>query len=168
MINVCEALAPTSILDAGCGEGFIFHPLVQRFPDIRLVGLDIDYFALNRARALDPDMTCICGRIENLGFADNAFNVVVCAEVLEHVADPHLALRELCRVAAKHVVLSVPNEPYFWISNLLGMNHLKTFGNFPGHRHHWSTKAFIKMVSGHIYIHRIYRPFPWTLIAGSL
>lgn len=48
--------------------------------------------------------------IHALPFADESFDVLVCAETLEHVFDPEIAVKELLRVARRAVVISVPHE----------------------------------------------------------
>jgi hypothetical protein len=57
---------------------------------------------------LFPDVTC---SIEALPFADQAFDMVIACEVLEHLPLENLegSLHELRRVAAKWVLLSLPN-----------------------------------------------------------
>mgnify|MGYP002777797150 CR=1 FL=1 len=44
-----------------------------------------------------------------LPIPDRAFDVAVVLDVLEHTNDLHFALGEVCRVAARHVVVSLPN-----------------------------------------------------------
>jgi len=46
---------------------------------------------------------------EKLPFDDNYFDSVLCLDVLEHVENPHEVFDELCRVSARHVILSFPN-----------------------------------------------------------
>ncbi|GAF87172.1 unnamed protein product, partial [marine sediment metagenome] len=49
--------------------------------------------------------------IHDLPFKNNEFDVVLCSETLEHVADLHKAIGELLRVAGKAVVITVPHQP---------------------------------------------------------
>jgi hypothetical protein len=46
-----------------------------------------------------------------LPFDDRSFETVVAADVLEHVDSMHAFFDELCRVADRHVIVSLPN-PY--------------------------------------------------------
>ena len=55
------------------------------------------------------DRTVICADIAALPFKDNAFDYVVCNQVIEHVDDPPSALKELARVGKKGF-LAVPSE----------------------------------------------------------
>ena len=47
----------------------------------------------------------------HLPYPDDGVDTVICCEVLEHLDEPDRALAEIARVAARHVVLSVPREP---------------------------------------------------------
>ena len=53
-----------------------------------------------------------CNLEEKLPFKDNAYDVVTALDVLEHLNNPHGALHELCRVAKKTVLVSLPNMYY--------------------------------------------------------
>lgn len=48
------------------------------------------------------------GNVTHLPFFDRAFDTVCCAEVLEHLSNPGRGLAELCRVAKKRVILTLP------------------------------------------------------------
>jgi SAM-dependent methyltransferase len=82
-------------LDLGCGDGRLTAYL--RTPS--LVGADVSEVALERARArlpgaelvlVDPD--------EPVPFGDGSFDLVLCAETIEHVRDVQLLLSEVRRV----------------------------------------------------------------------
>jgi len=53
-----------------------------------------------------------CDLEEPLDFEDNAFDIVTALDVLEHLNNPHGALKELIRVARKAVFVSLPNIYY--------------------------------------------------------
>jgi len=55
-------------------------------------------------------ITCLQGNAASLVFENDAFDVVVCAEVLEHIPSPTLeqACNELVRVSKQWVVIGVP------------------------------------------------------------
>ena len=101
------------LLDAGCGEGRHCFGSVER--GARVVGLDLDRESLrraagglrSRAAALGSLGAMIHGDAFHLPFADEAFDRVICAEVMEHVHDYRGAARELARVTRPEGVVAV-------------------------------------------------------------
>lgn len=91
-----------SVLDVGCGNGL----LVERLAGSRFaVGVDRSRYALRQFAALR------CQADANaLPFADETFDCVVCAEVIEHLplAAYQVALHELARVARRYIIITVP------------------------------------------------------------
>ncbi|MEL6921936.1 MAG: class I SAM-dependent methyltransferase, partial [Pseudomonadota bacterium] len=97
----------TSVLDVGCGTGVLLEYIRDANPDLtRLAGAD---FVIDDASKLDGIEYHAC-RIEDLPFADNAFDTVICTHVLEHVLDFRGSLTELRRVARKRLIVVVPRE----------------------------------------------------------
>jgi len=135
-----------TVLDAGCGEGFVAAYFAQRNPVLQLTGIDCSPEAIVYARQhFGQFASFLVGNVLHLPYADDAFDVVVCSEVLEHVADWDRALAELVRVARTHVVVTVPHEPYFKILN--DAARAVGFCQDPGHVNFWSGTAFRKMIS---------------------
>ena len=97
-------LAPDSVLEVGVGTGVFAAILARLFR--RTAAIDID-------AALDPD--CV-GSVERLPFADGAFDVVTCFQVLEHLPYERFAgcVGELARVARRAVVISLPDTTRCW------------------------------------------------------
>jgi len=82
-------------LDLGCGDGRLTTELRAE----RLTGADVSAVALARARARLPDGGFVhLTPDEPLPFADTVFDLVLCAETLEHVRDVQLLLSEARRV----------------------------------------------------------------------
>jgi ubiquinone/menaquinone biosynthesis C-methylase UbiE len=53
------------------------------------------------------------GNAQSLPFATASFDKVICSEVLEHLQDPDIALKEIARVLKPggRALISIPNEP---------------------------------------------------------
>jgi SAM-dependent methyltransferase len=117
-------LAPGArVLDLGCGEGRHVHAF-HLHPGIDVVGLDADAPSLAKAAAglasLHPEPTGVAGATllmrgdaYRLPFGDAAFDVVVCCEVLEHLASVDAALAEITRVLKPEGRLAV-SVPRAW------------------------------------------------------
>lgn len=92
-----------SVLDIGARDGYLSLKLLERFESV--TALDLERPTMNHER-----ITCVQGDVTKLQFPANTFDVVLCAEVLEHIPPDLLpqACRELVRVAKSHVVIGVP------------------------------------------------------------
>lgn len=91
------------VLDIGARDGFISRLLADRFPQV--TALDLEQPSIEHER-----IQCVKGDITALQFADHAFSLVLCAEVLEHIPSHLLetACRELARVTKEYVLVGVP------------------------------------------------------------
>lgn len=78
--TVCEILAgdrPTSVLDAGCGEGYYLTQLQHHLPDADCWGLDISKEAVRYAAARNKKARWLVGTAVRLPFADESFDCVI-------------------------------------------------------------------------------------------
>ncbi len=98
-----------SLLDVGCGEGYWLGFLARKFGTrVDLRGYE---YADNRAEATRqrfPHLDVRVGSVFDIPEDDNAFDVVTCLEVLEHLPDWRAGVSELLRVARKEVLLTIP------------------------------------------------------------
>ena len=148
MDALVAAARPRTVLDAGCGEGFVSSYLKQRHPGWQVTGVDANAPAIAYAQAhFGAAVTFQTGNVYALPFEDDAFDAVLCSEVLEHLARPAAAVCELKRVARQGVVLTVPREPYFELLSRLG----RWLGRSPdpGHVNFWTKGAFRAFVRQH-------------------
>ena len=115
VLGILKGLRPADLLDIGSGRGAFLWPLLDAFPDLPVTALDrLDFRAADIAAVHAGgfrSLTSILGDVTALTFDQDSFDVVTMLEVLEHVPDPARALREVCRVARRFVVLSVPSAP---------------------------------------------------------
>jgi ubiquinone/menaquinone biosynthesis C-methylase UbiE len=157
---------PALALEVGCGEGVIAERLHRRFGEV--VALDLPDAGLRADWRGYPGPRFLHASALELPFADDQFDVVVAAEVLEHLSDAELGLREMARVARRHLVLSVPREPIFRGCNLVAGRYVRDLGNTPGHLNHWSKRGFVRFVSQVAEVRDVTSPFPWTTIWATL
>ena len=121
------------------------------------------------AKATNPGESYLVADITRLPFPDRSFDVAGCFEVLEHLHAPQQALRELVRVSRSAVILSVPHEPYFCLSNMArGKNlDIRPRGSDPDHRQFWSRDAFRAFVEQEADVAWIGGSFPWTICVAE-
>lgn len=105
--------AGRSVLDVGCGEGYGTAILSEAGAGIRC-GVDLATAVVARARrrygASGPRF--VAADAVRLPFADGAFALVTCFEVIEHLERPQQLLAECRRVCAEDglVLISTPNR----------------------------------------------------------
>jgi len=154
-----------SILDLGCGEGVLTERWARQRPGARVVGLDLPDPKLEadwRTRS-QPNLEFVTGTAEETEFADSEFDLVAAIETLEHVADPQRVVREMARVARRHLLVSVPREPLWRGLNLARGAYVRQLGNTPGHLNHWSSRGIARLLSQQGEVVELRRPFPWTM-----
>jgi SAM-dependent methyltransferase len=95
-----------SILDLGCGDGRLSN-LLRSVREGFLASLDLSLPALRRLTT--PGC---CGSAERLPFRDHAFDLILAAEMMEHLPEAIYAsaLQEMARVAGKYILITVPNR----------------------------------------------------------
>jgi ubiquinone/menaquinone biosynthesis C-methylase UbiE len=157
---------PGRSLEVGCGEGVVAGRMHQRFGEV--VALDLPDAGLRADWRRHPEPRFLHANAQALPFGDHLFDVVVAAEVLEHLPDPARGLEEMARVGRRHLVLSVPQEPVFRSCNLLAGRYLRDLGNTPGHLNHWSRRGFVRFVSRVAEVREVTSPFPWTTVWATL
>ncbi len=165
--DLVSTVAPASIHEIGCGEGYWVLRWIGRGIDAR--GSDFSSVAVDIARrnardAGQPGTVFQARDIMELEPGRDSAELLVCCEVLEHVDEPEAALRVLARVARGHLVTSVPREPLWRILNMARGKYLADFGNTPGHLQHWSKRGFVRLVSRYFEVMEVRSPLPWTML----
>jgi 2-polyprenyl-3-methyl-5-hydroxy-6-metoxy-1,4-benzoquinol methylase len=155
------------ILDVGCGEGFTLSKLKEKGIGKNNIGVDYSEKSLAIGHKLFPKLELKQDSIYNLHFNKNTFDLVLCTEVLEHLEKPNKALSELIRVTKKYLLFSVPNEPWFRLSNLARGKNISRWGNDIEHINHWSRQSFLKLLDNQgISVLKTITPFPWIIVLG--
>ena len=169
LTTLVKELSPDTVLDAGCGEGFVTETFLKAMPALSITGFDPYEPSVKVAEQRNPRGTFLVGDIYNIPFDDNSFDVVCCFEVLEHLHDAPLALQELSRVAKHAVVISVPHEPFFCLSNAARGKNLDVNpkGSDPDHRNFWSREAFGQFVQSEMDVVRLTGSIPWTICVAT-
>jgi len=96
-VEEIKKLKPKKVLEIGVGNGDVSKNLKARYSTVTL---DID-------KKLNPD---IVSDVRGMPFEENSFDLVLCAEVLEHIPFKHFrkAISEICRVTRKYAVITLP------------------------------------------------------------
>ena len=145
-----------TMLDLGCGEGRHIFGLMEKFPDLKCIGLDPHIESLEKAfeglkflESISNSKTnFLSGSAYSLPFSDDSFDLVVCSEVLEHLHDYKDAIKEINRVLKPggQFLASVPAEFPEKICWLLSEAYQKQPG---GHLRIFKKNELIKEVAEH-------------------
>ncbi|MCA8954712.1 MAG: class I SAM-dependent methyltransferase [Planctomycetes bacterium] len=84
------------LLDVACGLGLLLKAATLR--DIQPTGIDISAAAIEIAQRFVPQADLRVGNVEQLPFADGAFDMLTCIGALERFLDRERALQEMHRV----------------------------------------------------------------------
>jgi len=107
MDRIAKDVIGTSIVDVGCGTGFMLDKIREQRPELtRICGVD---FAIDDADAL-PGIEYVAAKVESLPFKDAEFDTVICTHVIEHVLDYRASIAELRRITKKRLIIVVPRE----------------------------------------------------------
>lgn len=94
----------TSILDVGCGIGNnLFALYANGFKNT--VGLDFERQLAEYARGMVPEARLVVGNAEQIPFKGQAFDCVMCYDLLEHVLKPEKVLDNISRVLKEKGIL---------------------------------------------------------------
>jgi len=161
-------VAPDSILEIGCGEGYVLAALVDAGIPATLTGIDLSQTAVAHARTRLGDRAEVRTQdARALAEVSSTYDVVMMLEVLEHLDRPEEMLAVLSSLADRAVVLSVPREPWFRGANLLRLKNVRDFGNDPEHVNHWTKQGFRAFLAEHLDVREVVSPFPWTLVLAT-
>lgn len=94
------------MLDVGCGEGRHIFGIMQDYPLMKCIGLDMDNESLEKAEEdyeyfksiSEAGAQFLKGSAYSLPFPDESIDLIVCSEVLEHLHEYNDAVKEIHRV----------------------------------------------------------------------
>ena len=94
------------MLDVGCGEGRHIFGIMQDYPLMKCIGLDMDNESLEKAEEgyeyfksiSEAGVQFLKGSAYSLPFPDESIDLIVCSEVLEHLHEYNDAVKEIHRV----------------------------------------------------------------------
>ncbi len=97
-----------NLLEIGCGLG---HLVGQLEPHFHTWAIDINRWALEKARQVAAKTCLIHASAEELPFADRIFDVVLIKHIVEHLPNPERAIAEIGRVTRPGglLILATPN-----------------------------------------------------------
>ncbi|MFA6888191.1 MAG: class I SAM-dependent methyltransferase [Candidatus Woesearchaeota archaeon] len=99
-----------TVLDVGCGDGYLSYYLQKKKPSLMYYGIDKSIIRLKRISQKVPFVKKALADITCIPLKSNSIDLVICSEVLEHISNYHKALTELLRVTKKYLIITIPNN----------------------------------------------------------
>ena len=163
------------LLDVGCGEGRHIFGVMQDYPLMKCIGIDMDHESIKIAEEGYAYFKSIShagaeflkGSAYNIPFPDNFFDLVICSEVLEHLHEYNDAVKEMHRVLKPGGKLYA-SVPASWPEKIC-WNLSKDYQNQPGgHLRIFDQKELVSEIQeeGFIFLsserfHAIHSPYWW-------
>ncbi len=135
-----------SVLDVGCGEGYLLRKAAGRASLIFGADLDGNRLRGTRDRSGRSPVGFAVADAQRLPFADASFDRIICTETLEHVVDTQRALRELARVLRPGGRLAI-SVPHFLCEAIL-LRLIRGYLEFPnGHRRIFTPRTLTRALA---------------------
>ncbi len=147
---------PQHVLEIGCGAGATGLALKQKFQDIEYVGVEPDEGAAKIAKTrLDRVISSDIEKVQfgTLGLTKDHFDLIICADVLQHLYDPWKILFDLRNNLGPNgrILASIPNIQHISIVNSL-LNGQWTYSKYglldATHIRFFTLSEIVKMFSG--------------------
>lgn len=134
-LKMIRAAAPNlnsaRVLENGCGLGVYLEKLRHFAPTV--FGLEYDFERAAQAGKRNLPSLVVCAAGERLPYPDNAFDVILSNEVIEHVQDDRAAVAEMVRALRPggRLILFCPNRWYPVETHGIYWRGEYKFGNIP-------------------------------------
>lgn len=101
---------PRSVVDVGCGSGYLTAQVAAENPQADVVGIDQDPDSIAVGRRRDSDARFEVGDAFDIPASDSSTDCVIYGDVLEHFENPAVLLEEAHRILSDDgsVIVSVP------------------------------------------------------------
>lgn len=143
-----KRITAKTLLDVGCGAGEILVRLSHHLSAFGL-GADISRKALDAAqsRSRGTDTSWIQADVLSLPFKQSAIELVIITDLLEHLAEPGLALAEVSRIGEALLLrMPIENNLASRLLMLMGRKEWERLERKYGHIHHFSVFGVFRLL----------------------
>jgi SAM-dependent methyltransferase len=105
----------TSVLEIGCGTGYVLKGLEKKFPNYVLKGSEIYVEGIKFAQKRLPNVEFVQLDATEMPF-ENEFDAIGAFDVLEHIEEDEKVMQEVHKALKNegHFVISVPQYQWMW------------------------------------------------------
>lgn len=93
---------PHSILDVGCASGRMANEVSKIYPSANITAIDVYKKSVQFGKKHYPHIKFQVADAHKLPYRANSYDLVMCYEVIEHLENPLVALKEMRRVLKKN------------------------------------------------------------------
>lgn len=137
-----RAVNPTGVIDMGCGAGRIIWNFSKEYPNIKCKGIDLSEKVISYAKQRYSNSN-LSFEVQSSSYRpEESFNLVLLADVFEHVADYIGFLAEI-KSTYKYQLFNIPMD--LSVRYLLNDHPLETRASV-GHLHYFYDKLILKIL----------------------
>lgn len=107
LIDTYNLNSDSSVLDVGCGKGYLLYEIKKILPGINILGFDISTYGLKNSKKEIKDFLFFHDARENLNFKDNEFDLVISLATLHNLKlfDLRKSIKEIERVGVEKYIM---------------------------------------------------------------
>ena len=132
LLGFLDTFRPASVVDLGCGGGVLLREIRERYPGVRLAGIDLSAEQIEQNRRVSPWAEWYVANLDSSAelptSIKDTFDVVIASEVIEHLDHPD-------RLLSNAAVLARPRG-HLLVSTQSGA--IRETERRVGHRRHFS------------------------------
>ena len=131
VLNELKQIKFSTLLDIGCGTGMLTSLISKEMPKSTLTGVDLSDKMIAQAMKKNlPNATFAVGDAENLDYADESFDAIICILSIHHHPNYHKTLAGMMRMLKPNgtVIICEMTPPYFmrFMYNKVFLKYLNT------------------------------------------
>jgi len=132
-LNILKKIKFNTVLDAGCGIGFMLNCIKKYFNPVSLTGIDISEEAINICKSIYPNYIFYVKDLQKESL-NQKFDLIICMDVIEHIENDSEFLKNISSMCNK----------YFLISTLLG--RMRNFEKSIGHFRNYNKDELVRLL----------------------
>ena len=107
LIDIYGLGATSSILDVGCGKGYLLYEIKKLLPEVRIVGFDLSHHGLSEAKPEIREHLFRYRAQDRYPFGDNSFDLVISLGTLHNlkIFELQAAVQEIERVGINKYIM---------------------------------------------------------------
>lgn len=128
IINTLKTESFESLLDAGCGDGFLLNIINKNYIGKILYGIDISNLIIDKNKILFKDIEFVAADISGQDLNINkSFDVITCSEVIEHLENWQNAIKNIYLLLKKNGILILTTQSGKRYKSDLNLGHIQHY-----------------------------------------